>query len=183
MPPLRVQDLDPLPPAQVEYLFPKEGGVFRVASLPFLRGRVEGLPPGVEGLLFTGDLQGWDGEGRPLGLALPGVLRELAAAGAIPPPSATLVFLLGDLVPGGRRGEGGDARPVWEAFRERAGAGLLEEVVEAHGLSDELHVASLLGVHSQARRLKRRAQAPPPPRAPLGSGSGWEAQRRAPGLP
>ena len=166
-----------------------------MASLPFLRGRVEGLPPGVEGLLFTGDLQGWDGEGRPLGLALPGVLRELAAAGAIPPPSATLVFRLGDLVPGGRRGEGGDARPVWEAFRERAGAGLLEEVVEAHGLSDELHVASLLGVHSRARRLKaalhlpigkrpkRWGRALPPPCAPRGSGSGWEAQRRAPGLP
>ncbi|WP_448569414.1 hypothetical protein, partial [Thermus sp.] len=122
MPPLRVLDLDPHPLAQVEYLFPKEGGAFGVASLPFLRGRVEGLPPGVEGLLFTGDLQGWDGEGRPLGLVLPGVLRELAATGAIPPPSATLAFLLGDLVPGERRGEGGDARPVWEAF---LGAGYL----------------------------------------------------------
>jgi Icc-related predicted phosphoesterase len=94
-------------------------------SLPVLRGAVDGLPPEIDALIVSSDLQGVasldDGSGalRLLGVVLASRLAALADAGTIPARDRTGILLAGDLfsAPAGDvRGVSGDVRDVWRAF-------------------------------------------------------------------
>ena len=104
----------------------KKGGTVR-QQLPFVAGRLLGLPQSVEALIVTSDLQGvaplqkTTGKTGLLGLRLVEELQNLAAQGKIPDLSRIGAILAGDLysAPGGDvRGASGDVREVWEAFSQ-----------------------------------------------------------------
>lgn len=120
--PMRVLRLDPIPIRTLPYRAARSGGGVARWTLPILRGEVDALPPALDALLVTSDLQGVaDHEGEPvlLGVALASYLKELAASGALPPLDRTGVLLAGDLysAPGADvRGASGDVRAVWHAF-------------------------------------------------------------------
>jgi Icc protein len=96
-----------------------------------LRGRVDGLPDGLEAVVLASDLQGRaladphaseDVPLRLLGEAVADELHTLAELEEIPPPERMGVALAGDLyaAPDARkRGATGDVRSVWRAFARR----------------------------------------------------------------
>jgi len=127
---MRLHDLhiEVSPIHRVRALNAKRGGGRESVSIPILRGRVTGLPDGLEALVFTGDLQGVAPVGPDSRLVLAGcvVAEELAALGAsgeLPAPSRTGVVLTGDLFSSPdamKRGGFGDVREVWAAFSKHA---------------------------------------------------------------
>lgn len=127
---MRLHDLhiEVSPIHRVRALNAKRGGGRASVSIPILRGRVTGLPDGLEALVFTGDLQGVAPVGPDSRLVLAGcvVAEELAALGAsgeLPAPSRTGVVLTGDLFSSPdamKRGGFGDVREVWAAFSKHA---------------------------------------------------------------
>ncbi|MFK8002015.1 MAG: metallophosphoesterase [Polyangiales bacterium] len=117
------------------YLCAASGGGTESLSLPFQRGRVEGLPDGLDALVLTSDLQGvapsWrdDGATALLGEVVVDVLEQLSDSGQIPPLWECGAVLAGDLystMDARKRGASGDVRSVWtrfaESFRWVAGA-------------------------------------------------------------
>ena len=101
----------------------------RYDDLPFLRGRITGLPPGPPALVATGDLQGrsdfGDDEETLLGVAVADDLPEIHESAGIPDPSDCCGFLIGDLytVPNAtKRGGTGNVRLVWQVMSETFGS-------------------------------------------------------------
>lgn len=120
---MRVLEIDSEPFHELEYLDAAPRGGSQLRTLPLLRGRAEGLPPEIDALLVTSDLQGraraGDGTLRLLGEALAAEYAALAELEQVPPPAFTGVVLAGDLyaAPGAdRMGATGDVREVWRAF-------------------------------------------------------------------
>lgn len=124
---IEIVEIDDAPLHELRYLNAARGGGTAVARLPFVRGRVRGLPDELEAIIATSDLQGVvpDPHTRAstlLGIAVAEQLEELAFDGALPPVARTGVVLAGDLysVPGAdKRGGHGDVAEVWRAFAER----------------------------------------------------------------
>lgn len=121
---MRIVDLDAEPFHALEYLDAAPGGGTQTRTLPLLRGRAEGLPPGLAALLITSDLQGRErGRGdfplRLVGEALVDELHALAELEVIPPLAACGAILAGDLYAApkaDKMGATGDVRSVWRAF-------------------------------------------------------------------
>ncbi len=119
---MRVHRIDTIPIHTLPYRAARAGGGVASWELPILRGTVDALPPALDALVVTSDLQGvadLEGRGVLLGVALASALDDLARAGALPPTSRTGVLLCGDLysAPGADvRGASGDVRAVWRAF-------------------------------------------------------------------
>lgn len=120
---MRIVEIEREPFHVLEYLDAAPRGGTQLRELPLLRGRAEGLPPELDALLITSDLQGRargpDGALRLLGEALAEEYAALAGLELVPPPAFTGVVLAGDLyaAPGAdKRGATGDVRSVWRAF-------------------------------------------------------------------
>jgi 3',5'-cyclic-AMP phosphodiesterase len=130
-PPLEVQAIDPDPIGVVRYLNAARGGGTEATRLVIERGALRGLPPGLDAIIATSDLQGVVPDARTdartrvstlLGCAVAEALEELAFDEVVPAAERTGVVLAGDLysVPGAdKRGGFGDVAEVWAAFAER----------------------------------------------------------------
>ena len=94
--------------------------------LPFYRAPwPHPLPPGLDAIVATADLQGRttrdDSPDSLLGVAAAHELSRLAQQGQVPPLQRCLVLLAGDFSCAPRcakRGGLGDVRPVWQAFAD-----------------------------------------------------------------
>lgn len=92
-----------------------------LAALPFVHGRVDSLPDGLEALVATGDLQGVEraesgaSSERLLGEALAAELSTLRARGVLPKMENIAVLLTGDLQPSAGQD---DVRTVWRSLGE-----------------------------------------------------------------
>ncbi|MBJ6761930.1 metallophosphoesterase [Myxococcaceae bacterium JPH2] len=124
---MRILSLETTPFLEWRYLNAAPRGGTRVERLPLLRGWVDALPPGVEAVLATSDLQGMatsahhDGAATLLGEFLADEVAMQGAAGELPLASNTGVLLAGDLYSNDladKRGASGDVRSVWNAFTE-----------------------------------------------------------------
>jgi len=123
---LEILSFDEAPLQTMRYLNAARGGGTERCRLTIERARVRGLPPGLDALVATSDLQGVvaDRAGKTtlLGVAVAEALDELAFDDVLPPARRTGVILAGDLysVPdASKRGGHGDVTPVWQAFAER----------------------------------------------------------------
>ncbi|WP_336368294.1 metallophosphoesterase family protein [Marinobacter sp. C2H3] len=104
--------------------------------LPFHRAYAKGMPPGIQSLVFTSDLQGREigGANRLLGEVVADELNALVEAGETPQPGA--IFVCGDLYDYPdchKRGGSGPVDSVFEALT-KSGA----RVVGVLGNHDEL---------------------------------------------
>lgn len=125
---MRVVEIEAEPLHVLEYADAAPGGGTQRRELAIVRGRAEGLPPQLDALLVTSDLQGRarlpsaGGAMHLLGEALAEELAALAELELAPPTAFTGVLLAGDLysAPGAdRMGATGDVRAVWRAFAAR----------------------------------------------------------------
>ncbi len=174
---MRISSLESDPVAVIHYLNAAPGGRrTEVRGLPILRARALGLPPGLDALILTADLQGREcGGPRLLGQVAAEHLAQLAVAGTLPPANATGVLLAGDLWADPRsekRGGLGDVTPVWHAFAGRFAwvAGVLGNHDEMPGSPgggchlldgrvvtlDRLKVGGVGGIIGHARKVNRR---------------------------
>lgn len=110
---------------ELPYLSAASGGGTESVSLPLLRVPCPSLPPSLDGLLLTSDLQGvapapsHGGALRLLGESFVDWYDTLAQADAVPSPDKVGVLLAGDLFShplARKRGATGDVGPVWDAF-------------------------------------------------------------------
>lgn len=126
-PRLSIARVEPVPLTHLRYSNAARRGGTESARLPVCRAVARGLPPELDALVATSDLQGVvidprTRESALLGCAAAELLEELAFDGALPAAARTGVVLAGDLysVPGAdKRGGHGDVAPVWAAFAER----------------------------------------------------------------
>lgn len=104
------------------------GGHTATYPIQLYRGKMSGLPDGLDGLLIASDLQGVakvaaaGGGLRLVGEALAEQVAMLAERGEVPPPAKIGVVLAGDLYSAPTadlRGATGDVRSVWRAFAAR----------------------------------------------------------------
>ncbi len=124
---LSLVDVEPEPLVLVQALdVGRHGPVPRTIAVQ--RGRVRGLPAGLEALVLAADLQAralppWGQDGlRLVGEPVAEALAGLGEAGTLPPADRTGVVLAGDLWsdPACKKMGGlGDVRPVWRAFASR----------------------------------------------------------------
>ncbi len=123
-----IQALDATPFHELRHLNAvRGGGSTAIVRLTFTRARTTGLPPGLDAIVATSDLQGrvvGAGSGEPalLGIEVAATLAALGEAGTLPPAARTGVLLAGDLyaIPGStERGGYGDVAEVWAAFAAR----------------------------------------------------------------
>jgi Icc protein len=128
----------------------RRGGAVR-EHLPFLHGRISGLPRGSPPLVAMGDLQGRIGQGEApqtlLGCGVAEELPNIHATAGLPAPAECLGLLAGDFysVPdAAKRGGTGDVTEVWNSLRGRFAG-----------------IAGVLGNHD----IFGRAIAPSPPAA------------------
>lgn len=93
--------------------------------IPVLQGVVDQLPQGLEALLITSDLQGFDSQIKPsserilLGHIVANEMAKMANFGLLPEPEKIGVILAGDLyaIPElNRRGGIGNVEEVWQSF-------------------------------------------------------------------
>lgn len=137
----------------LEYLDAAPRGGTQLRELPFHRARVIGLPPTIDALVITSDLQGrarvrsQEGASGLLGEALVEELEALAELDLVPPLGLCGAILAGDLyaAPGAdKMGATGDVRAVWRAF-----AGSMRWVAGVAGNHD------LFGKAEEASRFRR----------------------------
>lgn len=102
-----------------------KGGAVR-ELLPFLEGRISGLPAGSLPVVATGDLQGRSALGSDpatlLGCRVAAELPEIQTQAGLPAPARCIGLLAGDLytVPNAaKRGGTGDVTQVWNDMRSR----------------------------------------------------------------
>lgn len=119
---MRIVGIDPEPADRVPYLSALTGGGSAALDLPVHTGRIEGLPPGLDGIIVASDLQGvceaGGSEPRLLGEELAERLALLLEY-EFPrlDPRRMLALLCGDLYADPEvRGSSGDPLPVWRAF-------------------------------------------------------------------
>lgn len=123
---IEIVDLDDAPVATLPYLNAARGGGTERRLLHVERARVRGLPPDLDAVIATSDLQGVVIEPRTresilLGVAVAELLAELAFDGELPAADHTGVVLAGDLysVPAAnKRGGHGEVAPVWRGFAD-----------------------------------------------------------------
>jgi 3',5'-cyclic-AMP phosphodiesterase len=123
---IEIVGIDGTPIADLRYLNAGRRGSTEVCHLAVQRGRVHGLPEGIDALVATSDLQGIvpdprTRESRLLGVAVAELLEELAFDEILPPVQRTGAILAGDMysVPeANQRGGHGSVAPVWGAFAE-----------------------------------------------------------------
>ena len=122
---MRVVELSSEPVHELEYIDAAPGGGSQMRRLPIFRGTADGLPPGIDAVLVTSDLQGRarltsaGGASCLLGEVLAAEYAALSELETVPPPDFTGVILAGDLyaAPGAdKMGATGDVRAVWRAF-------------------------------------------------------------------
>ena len=122
---MRILDLEREPFYAISFQNAARRGGVVSQMLPFLRGRVDALPDGLESLLVTSDLQGVAacpgsaGEPVLLGQAVSAIYADLAREKVVAPLDKTGVLLAGDLYSapaGDKRGASGDVRDVWLTF-------------------------------------------------------------------
>lgn len=122
---MRVVEIAAEPVLELEYQDAAPGGGTQLRTLPVFRGAAEGLPPGLDALLVTSDLQGRGrlssagGTSALLGEVLAEEYAALGELETVPAAAFTGVILAGDLyaAPGAdRMGATGDVRSVWRAF-------------------------------------------------------------------
>lgn len=117
---MRILRIDAEPFHVLEYLVGDGAGKI-TAVLPFHRAYVEALPPTLQALIATSDLQGVEyaatgcGTPRPLGEVVAFEIDRLRNAGSLPAKESTGAILAGDFYP---RADEGDVLPVWRAFAE-----------------------------------------------------------------
>ena len=125
---MRITAIDKHPFHTLRYRNVAPGQGVAVEELPFLRATVDGMPPDIDAIIATADLQGRglqdqeDGPPLLLGELLSGELEVLSERGDLPLLHRVGVLLGGDLFcrPGlDRRGGSGDVRLVWEALADR----------------------------------------------------------------
>lgn len=107
---------------QIPFITAASSGVGMVDKvLPILSAQVDSLPPGLEAIIATSDLQGIDPNNqRLLGHLVAEELEILAEQGKIPSPKTTGIILAGDLYAKvDKRGGVGDVREVWQSFSSR----------------------------------------------------------------
>ena len=117
-------DVELRPFATLGYRNAVEHGRSEDTELGFYRARAAWLPPQVEGLVITSDLQGivphpHTGEPQLMGLAVVEKLVELYLDGHLPQPVRRAAILAGDFfaLPD-RRGGFGCVAEVWQAFAD-----------------------------------------------------------------
>ncbi|MBK9035686.1 MAG: metallophosphoesterase [Myxococcales bacterium] len=123
---IEIVELEGEPVAGLPYLNAARGGGTERRTLVVERARVRGLPPDLDAVIATSDLQGIVIEPHTrasilLGVATAELLAELAFDGVLPAADHTGVVLAGDLysVPAAnKRGGHGEVAPVWAAFAE-----------------------------------------------------------------
>ncbi len=104
---------------EIPYITAASGGVGMIyKNLPILLAEVDVLPSGLEAMIITSDLQGFDpANNRLLGHLVVEELEMLAEKKLIPPSRKTGVILAGDLYAKmNKRGGKGDVREVWRDF-------------------------------------------------------------------
>lgn len=155
---MRIVEIEPEPLHVLRYADAAPGGGTQARELPILRARASGLPPQIDALLMTSDLQGRapvisaGGALRLLGEALAEEYAALAELELVPDPAFTGVLLAGDLyaAPGAdKMGATGDVREVWRAFA--AGFRWVAGVAGNHdlfgGAQEQRRFAREAGVH------------------------------------
>lgn len=116
---VQITSISEYPIHQISYITAAPGNKGVVEQvLPVLLAEVDFLPPGLDAIIATSDLQGIDAkEGRLLGHLVAEELEILASHGKIPSRRKTGIILAGDLYAQlDKRGGIGDVREVWEAF-------------------------------------------------------------------
>ncbi|MBD0265784.1 MAG: metallophosphoesterase [Tolypothrix sp. Co-bin9] len=119
---MRINYISNYPIHQIPFITAASSGVGMVDKvLPILPAQVDSLPPGLEAIIATSDLQGRDPNNqRLLGHIVAEELEVLAEQGKIPPPKTTGIILAGDFYAKiDKRGGVGDVREVWQAFSRR----------------------------------------------------------------
>ncbi len=117
---MRIATVDSKPFHTVRFKLSEHGA--SSALLPFHRADVHGLPAGLDAIIATSDLQGFDQidestRSLPLGDAFAGYLRSLRTSGALPAKERTGIVLAGDLYP---LADAGDVCSVWRALAHEA---------------------------------------------------------------
>ena len=116
---MQITSISEHPIHQIPYLTAAPGNKGVVERiLPILLAEVDFLPPDLDAIIATSDLQGIDAqEGRLLGHLVAEELEILASHGKIPSRRKTGIILAGDLYAQvDKRGGMGDVREVWQAF-------------------------------------------------------------------
>ncbi|OWA37131.1 hypothetical protein B9G55_03405 [Saccharibacillus sp. O16] len=124
---MRIAAIEPEPVDQVPYVSALTGGGSAVMNLPVYMGQMDGLPPGLDGMIVASDLQGTceagDSEPRLLGEELAERLALLLEYEFPKLDQRRMgVLLCGDLYANPEvRGSSGDPLPVWRAFARSYG--------------------------------------------------------------
>ncbi|KFA88353.1 metallophosphoesterase family protein [Archangium violaceum] len=125
---MRILSIETTPVHEWTYLSASPRGGSELQHLPLLSATVDTLPPELEALIVTSDLQGvatnaeFEGAAALLGEVLAEELVILADLGELPHPNHIGILLAGDLYSDASaavRGASGDVRSVWSAFAER----------------------------------------------------------------
>ena len=181
---MRILDLEARPFRELRYMNAARRGGSEVTRLPIHRARVDRLPPGLDAIVATSDLQGMAplrsafGQSRLLGESLAELLVDLAEKGELPPLARTGIVLAGDLYsdPAARqRGGLGDVTDVWLAFakhfawvtgvagnHDELDVGLLAQLENASFLDgsvvvhDEVRFGGVSGIIGNPARPQRR---------------------------
>ncbi len=152
---MRVLGIEDEPFHALPFLEAAPGGRRLNQILPFLRGRVEGLPASLDAVVLTSDLQGralpgtGEAEDAPLRLLGEAVAEELsllAELEQIPALGRTGLVLAGDLYAAPRAdktGATGDVRSVWRTFA-RCGVRWVAGVAGNHDLFGSTEQAEML---------------------------------------
>jgi hypothetical protein len=120
---MRVIYINQTPIFEIEYLQWNKSGEEVPLRLPLIEGLVDEMPPSIEALLVTSDLQGRcksepeQQEPVLLGKVFAKKVSLLSESGKIPKKDRIGVILAGDFYSNvGRRGGTGDVRSVWNSF-------------------------------------------------------------------
>ena len=125
---MQILSIDNSPFHEIAYENVSPGRQIVPATLQLFRATVDSLPPDLNAILATSDLQGREarskanGDPRLLGELLAEDIAILSELGELPPLDGVGVILAGDLFarPGmTRRGGSGDVRHIWRAFAKQ----------------------------------------------------------------
>ncbi|MBV9786542.1 MAG: metallophosphoesterase [Chloroflexi bacterium] len=126
--PLHILSLDHAPIHELPYQHAGPNGSIVTAQLPILIAKGAGLPPSIDALVCTSDLQGVEptriaqSTPRLIGECLADELAVLVSIMDLPPADRIGIILAGDLYAASeanQRGVSGDVRSVWAAFRRQ----------------------------------------------------------------